>query len=73
MKVSLRRNPYDFTGCLAHVEVTERESDGEVTRIIGILEHNPACQKSVMTRIPAVPLHPHVYEIALDQLRNGAR
>ena len=26
-----------------------------------------------MTRIPSVPLHPHVYEIALQQLHSGAR
>lgn len=26
-----------------------------------------------MQRIPAVPLHPHVYEVALEQLQNGAR
>lgn len=68
-----RRNPYAYTGCLAHVELTERDSDGQVTRIVGVLEHNEECLKSVMTRPPAVPLHPHVYEIALTQLRSGAR
>lgn len=68
-----RRNPYDYTGCLAHVELTEREGDGIVTRVVGVLEHNDACLKSVMTRLPAVPLHSHVYEVALSQLQNGAR
>lgn len=68
-----RRNPYDFTGCLAHADITERVSDGQVTRIIGVFEHNQGCRNSVMTRIPAVPLHPHVYEVALEQLRDGAR
>ena len=67
-----RRNPYDFTGCLAHAELTERDSDGQVTQIFGIFDHNPECRASSMTRIPAVPLHPHVYEVALEQLQNGA-
>lgn len=71
--IGLRRNPYDYTGCLAHVELTERESDGQVSRIVGVLEHNEACLKSRMARFPAVPLHPHVYEVALNQLRSGAR
>ena len=26
-----------------------------------------------MKRLPAVPLHPHVYEVALAQLESGAR
>ncbi|KAF7966089.1 hypothetical protein HWV62_40174, partial [Athelia sp. TMB] len=66
-----RRNPYDFTGCLAHAEITERESDGAVTRIVGILEHTEACARASIVRLPPVPLHPHVYEIALEQLRSG--
>jgi hypothetical protein len=68
-----RRVPYEFTGCLAHVEITERRSDGEVTRITGHLEHNNSCHKAVLARLPAVPLHNHVYEVALSQLRDGAR
>lgn len=68
-----RRNPYDFTGCIAHAELTELDSNGEVTRIVGVFEHNTACVNSTMKRLPAVPLHPHVYEVALKQLRNGAR
>jgi hypothetical protein len=43
-----RRNPYNFTGCLAHVEVTELESNSTVTSIVGHLEHDPSCQMSVM-------------------------
>ncbi|KAF7972050.1 hypothetical protein HWV62_19189 [Athelia sp. TMB] len=66
-----RRNPYDFTGCLAHAEITERESDGAVTRIVGILEHMEACARASIVRLPPVPLHPHVYEVALEQLRSG--
>jgi hypothetical protein len=34
-----RRNPYDFTGCLAHVEVTELESNSAITLIVGHLVH----------------------------------
>ena len=68
-----RRNPYDFTGCLVHAEVTERESDNAVSQIVGYFEHNSECQQSVIKRIPAVPLHPHVYELALAQLSAGAR
>ncbi|KZT20536.1 hypothetical protein NEOLEDRAFT_1075528, partial [Neolentinus lepideus HHB14362 ss-1] len=67
-----RRNPYDFTGCLAHVEITERDSDGAVSRIMGYLCHNDECKSSVLKRIPAIPLHLHVYEVALEQLKSGA-
>ncbi|KAF7967903.1 hypothetical protein HWV62_32579 [Athelia sp. TMB] len=67
-----RRNPYDFTGCLSHVELTERESDGAVSRLVGILQHNEACRHGSIVRIPSVPLHSHVYEVALQQRRNGA-
>lgn len=68
-----RRNPYEYTGCMAHLEVTEREGNGAVTRIVGVGEHNTECTQSVMARVPAIPLHPHVYEVALAQLQQGAR
>jgi hypothetical protein len=68
-----RRVPYDFTACLAHVEITERLSDGEITRITGQLDHNDACRDAVLKRLPAVPLHNHVYEVALEQLEGGAK
>ena len=60
-------------GCLAHAEVTERVSDGQVSRVIGFFHHNAGCISAFMTRIPSVPLHPHVYEIALQQLHSSAR
>lgn len=72
-KEATRRLPWEFTGCPAHVEITERISDGEITRIIGQFKHNEKCCQAVMTRLPAVPLHHHVYEIAIEQLQNGAR
>ena len=68
-----QQNPYNFTGYLAHAELTKCDSDGQVSQIFGIFDHNPECWASVMTRIPAIPLYPHVYEVAVKQLQNGAR
>lgn len=68
-----RRVPYPFTGCLAHIEVTERVSDGAISRIAGIPEHNEPCKVAVLERVPPVPLHDHVYEVALQQLQSGSR
>jgi hypothetical protein len=65
--------PYDFTGCLAHADITYDERSGEILRIIGFLEHNADCRLSIMKRMPSIPLHPHVVEVALEQLRNGSR
>lgn len=73
LETCYRRVPYDFTGCLAYVEIIERASDGEITRVAGYFEHNLACKAAVLKRLPAVPLHNHVYEIALEQLEVGAR
>jgi hypothetical protein len=61
-----RQAPFDFTGCTAHVEIVERTRDGEITRIIGIFEHNMGCRASTLKRLPAIPLHEHVYEVALN-------
>lgn len=68
-----RRVPYKFTGCLAHVEITERESDGEVSRITGNFNHNKSCQSALLDRLPAIPLHEHVFEVAIEQLESGAK
>ncbi|KAH9960984.1 hypothetical protein BGW80DRAFT_1438809 [Lactifluus volemus] len=67
-----RYSPYDFTGCLAHADITYEKQPLKIRRIVGILEHNPECQLGVMTRMPSIPLHPHVIEVALAQLREGA-
>lgn len=64
---------YNFTECLAHVEITEDLSTSHILRITGIAEHNKACQDGTMTRIPYIPLHSHVYEVALHQLHVGTR
>jgi hypothetical protein len=55
------------------VEITERMSDGEITRIIGHFAHNDLCEQAVLKRLPAIPLHEHVYEVALTQLEDGAK
>ncbi len=68
-----RKTAYEFTGCLAHVEVTEHKEMGVVSRVIGVLAHNEACKSAELKRRPAIPLHDHVYEIAIEQLRAGAR
>ncbi|KAF8803485.1 hypothetical protein BYT27DRAFT_7303366 [Phlegmacium glaucopus] len=73
MKAGVERHvPFEFTTCLAHVEITERMSNGEVSRIVGHFTHNEGCKSALLKRLPAVPLHDHVYKIALDQLENGA-
>ena len=41
-----RQVPYDFTECMAHVEVSEFVVSGIVRRISGILEHNEKCASS---------------------------
>lgn len=41
---------------------------------MGILEHNEECTGgALLSRRPAIPLHPHVMEVALAQLADGAR
>ena len=73
-KKSLQRHiPFAFTACLAHVEITELESNGEISKVGGYFVHNPQCQETVLGRLPAIPLHEHVYEVALQQLEDGAR
>ncbi|KAJ3776501.1 hypothetical protein FB446DRAFT_291821 [Lentinula raphanica] len=69
---SQRRMSYPFTACLAHVEVTVRVNNGSIVKLCGIFEHNAGCEEARMNRLPAIPLHEHVYEVALEQLENGA-
>lgn len=77
MQAGVRRAAYSFTGCLAHADVTYQinEAGGQVQavrRVIAYLQHNEACIKAELVRAPSVPLHDHVLEVALRQLRNGA-
>ena len=66
-------NSYDFTGCLAHVEVTETVGSGDTTRIVGYFIHKKACEQAILKHLPVIPLHNHVYEAALAQLETGAK
>ncbi|KAF8579840.1 hypothetical protein K439DRAFT_1648372 [Ramaria rubella] len=43
-----------------------------VRRLTGILRHDDMCLKQDMQRLPAVPLHEHVWQVALQQLCDGA-
>ncbi|KAJ3759247.1 hypothetical protein EV360DRAFT_69672, partial [Lentinula raphanica] len=52
-------------------EVIEK-SNGVITWVAGVPEHNEACKASFLEQRPPVPLHEHVYEITLDQLKDGA-
>ncbi|KAF8527267.1 hypothetical protein JB92DRAFT_3218927 [Gautieria morchelliformis] len=65
-------NAVNFTGCLAHVEVTYLLSTQNILRICGYLIHNEECKEAVIACFPSVPLHPSVYGVALKQLRDGA-
>ena len=68
-----RRVPYKYTGCLAHVEIMERSSNSEISRVMEYFLHNEGCREAVLTQLPAIPLHEHVYEVALNHLEGGAR
>lgn len=68
-----RKAAYAFTGCLAHVDITEHNESGAINRVVGIIEHNEMCVAAELIHRPAVPLHDHVYEVAIEQLRSGAR
>lgn len=65
--------PYDYTGCLAHLDLTYDPRSSRIYRITGILDHNDACKSSLMSRVPNVPVHPHVWQDALEQINNGAK
>lgn len=67
-----RRIPYGFTGCLAHVEIITEQSTGQIRRVHGMLEHHTECHGAPLLRVPELPLHPSVTELALEQLHNGA-
>ncbi|KAF8521299.1 hypothetical protein JB92DRAFT_3094470, partial [Gautieria morchelliformis] len=71
-KLWLRKTPYDHTGCLAHLDITYRMSDYHVRRITGVLSHNDSCLVRKMMRLPAIPLHDHVWQVALQQMMGGA-
>ncbi|TFK18133.1 hypothetical protein FA15DRAFT_731220 [Coprinopsis marcescibilis] len=66
-----RKIAYPYTGCLSHVEITRRVHCMSVTCISGFWEHNASCLASSLERFPAIPLHPDVFSVALQQLEDG--
>jgi len=68
-----RQAPYEFHECLTHADVTYIDSTGEIKQIVGILNHVKNCLTALMTWLPMILLHPHVVEIVLAQLSDGAR
>ncbi|EIM88874.1 uncharacterized protein STEHIDRAFT_119664 [Stereum hirsutum FP-91666 SS1] len=65
-------NGFPYTGCLGHAEVTYELPSSKVLRIRGFLDHNEACRLATMENKPTHPVHPAVYKVALDQLRDGS-
>ncbi|KAF8587603.1 hypothetical protein K439DRAFT_1298945, partial [Ramaria rubella] len=61
-----------FTGCLVHLDLTFQVSNLSVQQITGIIRHNEKCLQQDMKRKPAVPLHEHVWQVALQQLNDDA-
>ena len=68
-----RHAAYDFTGCLAHADVTylDKPETRVIIRVFGCFDHNEDCQTSYLVRYPPIPIHEHVIEVALRQLRLG--
>jgi hypothetical protein len=66
-----RQTVVDFTGCLAHAEITFIVETQQILRLRGFFGHNNACKDAVLLRIPPLPLHPYVYQVALAQLADG--
>jgi len=64
---------YDFTGCLSHIDLTYKVNTCLITHITGVLQHNTECQQQIMQHLPAILMHDHVWQIALEQLELGTR
>jgi hypothetical protein len=45
-----RQADYEFTGCLAHADVTWNRSSGEIERIIGYFDHSERCEAAAVIR-----------------------
>ncbi|KAL7283273.1 hypothetical protein ACG7TL_002702 [Trametes sanguinea] len=54
------------------LEVLYQKRTGKIIMVRGYFEHNQDCHEAFLTRIPPMPLHPSVFEVALTQLRGGA-
>ncbi|KIJ29168.1 hypothetical protein M422DRAFT_269434 [Sphaerobolus stellatus SS14] len=48
------------------------EKNLNILRIAGIISHNEECCKQIMQQLPAIPLHEHVWQTAIEQLEQGA-
>lgn len=66
-----RHNQWEFTGCLAHIEVTHHVLSGKILRIRGHFEHNDGCKVAVCSNRPNIPLHPSVFNECLEMLNSG--
>ncbi|KAF8588409.1 hypothetical protein K439DRAFT_1335462 [Ramaria rubella] len=66
------KGPWDFIGCLAHLDITYCTLDYTVQQMTGVLPHNEACCQQNMKCLPAVPLHDHIWQVTLQQLNDGA-
>lgn len=69
---SKQKIPYDFTGCLTHLDITYTTDSFKILCITGILGHNEACEKQDMQCLPPVPLHRDVWQHAIELLAAGA-
>ena len=47
------------------------QSTQKILHIRGYFHHNEGCKKALIAHFPAVPLHPALYEVALQQLKEG--
>ncbi|KAF9653420.1 hypothetical protein BDM02DRAFT_3125825 [Thelephora ganbajun] len=45
-----RQADYEFTGCLAHADVTWNRTSGQIERIIGYFEHDEKCEAATAIR-----------------------
>lgn len=67
----IRHNQWEFTGCLAHVEVVWHIKTSKVLRIRGYFEHNEGCRQAKCVNKPDLPLHPSVFDASLKMLLQG--
>jgi hypothetical protein len=45
-----RQADYEFSGCLAHADVTWNRSSGQIERIIGYFDHTESCEAAAAVR-----------------------
>ena len=60
-----------LTGCLAHAKVTYLQLTQKVLWIWEYFLHNDSCKSALIARFSNVPPHPTVFEVALQQLKEG--